>query len=247
MAEGPRSRKAARFDRIDIWRKEVADSHIFCVCSALATSGLDHKSPVTVSTASTNQRRRAPRILHRDFRPQPQDVQASHGTGQVTPYCPICGLPNDSVGYEPLSNDGKGLIRRSVSPRSVSSIQPIESESKIGLRKQGLIKAMTHVFRPHKRLDLPKNSDSPRGADTPLERGSASPTTDKQNPASGTNMYHLLRRDVQNDEVPPASDETPLSEELERKKPRLGIEQSAARLERAKFLLNKAAGIGATS
>ncbi|KAI0164885.1 hypothetical protein GGR57DRAFT_215745 [Xylariaceae sp. FL1272] len=252
MAEEPRSKKVARLDRIDIWRNEVANSQVFCVCSAPAMSEREYQSPVTVSTVPTNQRSR---FLQRDLRPRPRDVQASDGTGQKTLHCPICDLPNDSVVYESLNGDGKGLVRRSVSPRSASSVQPIESESKIGSRKQSLIRAITYVFRPHRGLGLPRHSDSQRGTGTPLlkldsesaERGSVSPTTDKLNLASSTNMYHLLRRDVQNDGIPPASEGTLLSEDLERKKPRLAIEESAARLERANLLLNKSADIGTTS
>ncbi|KAI1333371.1 hypothetical protein F5Y16DRAFT_355665 [Xylariaceae sp. FL0255] len=146
--------------------------------------------------------------------------------------CHMCAAPTDGIAYEELE-DGSGLVRRSQSSGSFllangnGPAQPKKKKKKKS--KKTLLKTMSQVFQwGHKKGGLTTAQQ--------LQPDIGSPEKDALKPDRQTEMYSNLRHNGANDDC--ETNESP-SEDSARKKPRLTIQRSAARLLRAKQLLDQ--------
>ncbi|KAI8632321.1 hypothetical protein F5Y19DRAFT_359561 [Xylariaceae sp. FL1651] len=267
--------KNAKFDRIDIWRTEVASSQIYCACSALALqvmqadpcessrssmgmasisdlgsstgAGYSRDSVTTASYPLKEQKR--PKFLPSALKPNLSSIAPGEREGSD---CPLCASPTDGVAYKWLSNDGSGLVQGWNSPRSISSVKRLEEGGK-AKPKKSLLKVVSQVFRRSKRFDLPRGSEVSQPSTTTKNASYSNVQNASKNTTTGTNaiprmagteMYHRLRReagvDGTGDHDADGSDDTVEGfSDDDRKKPRIGIDASSARLRRAQKLLNK--------
>ncbi|KAI3329109.1 hypothetical protein HD806DRAFT_272683 [Xylariaceae sp. AK1471] len=270
-----KTRNATKFDRIDIWRNEVASSQIYCVCSALAmqtktagvrdsfSSSLEIPSTAVSSTSMDlhkgavksaaypwhgEQNQKRPGFLSKASSRlgSPRSPERKNG-GE----CSMCASPTDGVAYKSLSSDGCGLVWRRSDSRSISSsIKCLEEGGQAKAKRQSLLKAVSQVFRRTKKLDLPQSSsESSQPQQEKIDAATSTPNTSKPTTAAGpshevpgrstgTEMYHLLRREETLDGTGNNDEEVDVFSDDDRKKPKIGIDESAARLYRARKLLN---------
>ncbi|KAI0189422.1 hypothetical protein EV127DRAFT_408953 [Xylaria flabelliformis] len=240
--------------RVEIWRNEVNTSSIYCVCSApsrRAESSCSRGSfSTTLGKGVGKLAKTLNQLLWEDDRfpsPSPEPGRERRSSSSlrrrtVCPVCPACGFPTDGVVYKQISNDEFGLVRtRGDSPESVSKARSLdEGEGK----KKSLLKKVSQVFRRTKMLEpsqtpseLVDLSDLVYG----MQGASIAPNTvpHQRDPGkmTGTEMYHDIRAGATEDDgdgglVTNISDDS-------RKKPKVGIAESAARLRRAQKLLHK--------
>jgi len=150
----------------------------------------------------------------------------------------MCASPTDGVEYKSLSSDGSGLVwRMNDASRSISSSLKRLEEGEKAKSNRPLLNRISQVFRHTK-----KSSES-LGVIT-VPGGSKTTTADWSGKipgrSTGTEMYYLLRREKRLDVAidKEAEDKTVGGpSEDSGKKPKIGIEESAARLERAQRML----------
>ncbi|KAI0401222.1 hypothetical protein F4802DRAFT_601213 [Xylaria palmicola] len=254
----------ALFDRVEIWRTEVAASPVSCACSrpcmrpagfreslhesiakfkigssSLATGEQGPSRPPLSSVASGSGQIRRP----------PQQETASDN-------CAICGLPVDGAVYRWVGFDGFGLVR----PRRKSSKRAhppgADEEEKEG-KGNLLMKKVSRVFQrsqslggnePIEPTDMHERTAAkpPKTPKTPKKPKASMATSVKPaNPVpwrrtNSTNMYHPLREDtVMVDGGGEESIGVISDGDEDGKKPKIGIEKSASRLRRAQQLLEK--------
>ncbi|GAP86148.2 hypothetical protein SAMD00023353_0302810 [Rosellinia necatrix] len=254
------TRRDAKFDRIEIWRNEVAASPICCVCSAPSsasarspTAGL-YKSLVKLASSLTTDREEDPAV--------PSTTSASDGSNSSharerrrSRDCTTCASPLDGVAYKRLGADGSGLVRaRDVSAPSLASINCLEAGGKAKGGKKSLLKKVSQVFRRAKWLEWSQSNKSTELADTQQTTQTTHPNTlddpitTTAGPCSriaqrpvGTEMYHSLRPGTGSGDVAGDDGEDEIVDAVsdgDDKKPKVGIDESAARLRRAQKLLN---------
>ncbi|KAI0540673.1 hypothetical protein GGR58DRAFT_459531 [Xylaria digitata] len=237
-----------RFDRIEIWRHEVAASCISCVCSAPTMK-------VKEASVAGNLYRSMTRLYNplanedeSPLRPQATEHRGSSRSRERTSgNCDVCASPVDGVTYKLLS-DGYGLLRaRGSSPQSLpSSIRCLEDsdpQKREGVK--ALLKKVSQAFR-RKGLDPLLRSIEPTGRQNEIDANAlgasismtAGPHKEVPRRKTGTEMYYRLRlrgraNDDQEDESSGAFSDD------DRKRPKVGIDESAARLRRAQKLLTK--------
>lgn len=245
-----------RFDRIEIWRNEVAISPICCVCSApsysstrSATAGL-YKSLIKLASSLSLDRedvRRVPSINSGSERSS-TDTRERTRERRTSKDCTMCASPLDGVVYKWLSTDGSGLVR--AKSDSFAEAKCHEAGWSIdGKGKKSLLKKVSQVLRHTKVLDL---SRSNRSLD-PFSTRRKTTTTTMEPPAikttrrhsgipykqAGTEMYQSLRPDIRLETSADDDEEEIGGTSDNGKKPKVGIDDSAARLRRAHKLLNK--------
>ncbi|TRX93931.1 hypothetical protein FHL15_005313 [Xylaria flabelliformis] len=250
-----------RSKRVEIWRNEVNTSSIYCVCSAPSRQAENSCSRGSFSNTlgkgagslvkgvgklakTLNQ------LLWEDDTfpspsPEPGRERSSSSSLRrrtVCPVCPACGFPTDGVVYKQISNDGFGLVTTGGdSPESVSKARSLdEGEGK----KKSLLKKVSQVFRRTKMLEPSRTpselvdlSDLVYGMQGASITPKAVPHQGDSGKMTGTEMYHDIRAEATEDDgdgglVTNISDDS-------RKKPEVGIAESAARLRRAQKLLHK--------
>ncbi|KAI1150602.1 hypothetical protein F4825DRAFT_394115 [Nemania diffusa] len=258
----------ARFDRIEIWRNEVVASRIYCVCSAptrqenhcgsssstkLSAAGGFYRSVVKLATSVSLEREEWGSRFPSPVLSEQSDISPTYETNG---YCPVCASPIDGVVYKRLSTDGSGLVQaRNNSPRSPYSGTFLDAGEQVGKDKgkgKLLLKKVSQLLRRTKRLDLPRSIDSVEFIGTSMQQKTYAnapdvPTTTRSTPCieglkrTGTEMYHSLRnttgpggtanKDAEDETTSAISDD-------DCKKPKIGIDKSAARLRRAQKMLN---------
>ncbi|CAJ2501684.1 Uu.00g045370.m01.CDS01 [Anthostomella pinea] len=232
-------------DRISIWRNEVSAAQVYCVCSAPATAtaadrvGSEHvdsaskpgeASTQPVGARHQHQQGRAGGFL--GLGPRSKSGLTKGHLGQELTRCPVCASPTDGVAYVPLGSDGAyGLVR---------------AAAVVGARfeRRKLLKAVSGVFKGTRGVRLPKVGE-PLSPTAPGTENEADRNGCPRR--AGTEMYCQLRQGERvdgsgNDEDGTGSVATlvtELNEEGGRGKPRLGIDETAARLRRAQKLLEK--------
>ncbi|KAI0914841.1 hypothetical protein F4823DRAFT_194938 [Ustulina deusta] len=222
--------RSNRFGRFEIWRTEVAASHKYCACSAPTTRdkasrfGAFYRRSVAkfgIDNPLTDQEEcpSSPQTAESSRSPHPLKSHPPESPGDL---CAVCKLPTDGVRYKSLSKDGYGLVRaRSPSPQPVSGNKCLDEDGNIKGKGKSVLNRMSQVFHRTKALDSQPQS---------IELIDMSKKT-------GTEMYSDLRPgaadDGKHDETSSA-----MSDE-DRKKPKTGIEGSAARLRRAQNLLHR--------
>ncbi|KAI1756655.1 hypothetical protein F4782DRAFT_276309 [Xylaria castorea] len=252
--------KHNRLKRIEIWRSEVNTSSIYCACSApsrqakgsypregfsttLGKGAGSMLKGVGKLTKTVNQ------LLREDdtfLSPslEPREVRSSSlRRHAVYPVCPECGFPTDGVVYKRISSDEFGLVRtRGDLPESVSKARSVdegEGKRKILLRKVSQIfqrtKALEPSRMPSELIDL---SDVANGTQDASTAPKAAPNQRDSGRMTGTEMYHGDVRAGATDDDGEGGLVTIISNDS-RKKPRVGIAESVARLRRARKLLDK--------
>ncbi|GAW22889.1 hypothetical protein ANO14919_124350 [Xylariales sp. No.14919] len=244
-------RKNHQSDRIEIWRNEVAVSRISCVCSGptmqvkntgVAGSLYRSMTKFGIYTAPGNDE---------EYSLCPQRTGhsgSSNSRERVNGNCDLCASPLNGVTYQ-LLGDGSGLVRaRGSSPPSLSSSIRCLEEDGHGKQNRGrlLLKKVSQAFRRAKGLDPLLRSIEPSGtretADVNALGASINITAGlgKEIPRrnNGTEMYHRLRLEGTTDENQDGESISAVSDD-DRKKPKVGIDESAARLRRAQKLLYK--------
>ncbi|KAI0020155.1 hypothetical protein F4780DRAFT_743050 [Xylariomycetidae sp. FL0641] len=254
----PNPSRAARFDRIDIWRNEVSSSRIYCVCSAPAILAEDAASlsgsstalssssgnPVEPTVRPIDRIHALPRFLARQSRSRLVLEEKKSSEGEAD--CPVCASPTDGVSYVSFSKDGSGLVRLAAASRSEDALRKFEEDgpAKSKQAKRRLLKTMSMIFKGPRPFDLStsirKSPLSGKGAIIDKKTG---PTSQGENIRMATEMYQALRPRDRANEIG-ASDQGSVEtlgvmSDDERKKPQLTVDASAARLRRAQKLLDK--------
>ncbi|KAI0389037.1 hypothetical protein F5Y17DRAFT_157491 [Xylariaceae sp. FL0594] len=253
--------KSAKLDRIDIWRNEVASSQLCCVCSAPALRakvfGAHGRSSPRVGVFTRTTSAAPTRSKHTNIectimpvnepkkRPRPKFFSLGSGSDTIehllqseSSVCSICALPIDGVEYKILSSDGSGLVNDASRSRA-NSLKHLDAGGTAATAKHRplLLKRISQVFRTTKKSgeSLAIGSVPDTSKVTMTDRSHKTPGS-----CASTEMYHLLRREKRLEATvsKEAEEKTVgyLSEDSD-KKPRIGIEQSAARLERAQRML----------
>ncbi|KAI0141072.1 hypothetical protein F4776DRAFT_661894 [Hypoxylon sp. NC0597] len=182
--------------------------------------------------------------------------------------CPVCSAPIDeSVSFQLLRRQGEqGLVRGRASPRSVASINNLRETSSydkykppattrfkraVAKRFQNLRKAASFEYEKYSARGENKTKEMGKAVLRPLIRlfkGSSKETLSSNVGPDGarlrpraTEMYQAYRTGVQETGTSAGSVETLLSalSDDERRRPRLTIDESAARLRRAQKLLER--------
>ncbi|KAI1818403.1 hypothetical protein GGS20DRAFT_528463 [Poronia punctata] len=256
-----------KFERIDIWRSEVASSQTYCVCSAPAlkpkaigafgkpSSSLGTPSIAEAATGTLpkqdkiqstvfpigDQKQHRPKFLSLGSKSNIRDGRRRNEA--VRGNCSMCAKPTDGVEYKCFSSDGSGLVwRMNDASRSISnSIKRLEEGAP---PKPGspLFSRISQVFRRPKENDEPLRRGSERSVGSGLPSRPKAKTADWTDEvpgrSTGTEMYYLLRREKRLDAVVDNdTDDNTFSDESG-KKPKIGIGKTAARLERAQKMLD---------
>ncbi|KAI1382086.1 hypothetical protein F4677DRAFT_14752 [Hypoxylon crocopeplum] len=255
--------------RINIWRAEVKSTETYCSCSAPAIREPDSKDALLTSTANTAVASEIPPEPPQQPVVQPVVQPAPAPSGPATflagpsdgpPICPICLLPIDEgVSFARLREHGdEGLVRSRSSPRSEASIKGIgdvtSSKDYTTPRKIRIRRAVKRPLRPFKRAKMVVASKGKKFKKKRIVRrvkrlfkgskDSVSSDDHKIRPRA-TEMYRAYRYDAKPEADAANADagsvETldGLSDDSERRRPRLTIDESAARLRRAQKLLGK--------
>ncbi|TGJ79894.1 hypothetical protein E0Z10_g8880 [Xylaria hypoxylon] len=241
-----------RFNRIEIWRNEVAASPISCVCSAptmqakgagVAGSLYRSMTKFGIYNPLTNEEEDA-------LCPHRKECSGnSHSRERIISNCNVCASPMNGVTYK-LLGGGSGLVRaRASSSQSLSSasIRCLEEGGQMKQeRGRSLLKRVSQAFRRTKGLDPRLRSIEPTGTREKTDANApgasisstASPRKEVPRRKNGTEMYYRLRLegtaddDQEDESIGAVSDD-------DRKKLVIGIDESAARLRRAQRLFNK--------
>ncbi|KAI1132116.1 hypothetical protein F5Y10DRAFT_232157 [Nemania abortiva] len=231
--------RSFRFDRIEIWRNEVAASRICCVCSA-PTMG--NAREIALAVAAIGGSSKAKTGLFKDTTPHLGSRGRSSLSHEPTGDCLVCAAPTDGVEYKWISRDGRGLVRAesmSLSPvtRSLKNLE-LGEESKWQWKGKLILKKVSRVFRSTKLASaLPETGVGM----SKLSIATTSPPPNQGHKRTGTEMYHSLRYDPEpcgtanKDE---RETNQRVSSDDDRTEPKTGIDKSAARLRRAQKLLD---------
>ncbi|KAI0459452.1 hypothetical protein F5B21DRAFT_302858 [Xylaria acuta] len=248
------------FKSIGIWRNEVNTSSIYCACSARCrrpkSSDPRENFSTTLGKGAGSLLRGVDKLaktlnqlLWEDDTfpppsPEPRPVRiGSINRRIVYPVCPACGFPTDGVVYRQITGDEFGLVRAwGDSPGPVPSAKPLnEGEGK----RKALLKKVSQVFRRTKPLDIRRTpselmdlSDTANATRDALITPKAGPHQRDSGKKMGTEMYSGVVRTGTTDDDGEDGPVTAITDDS-RKKPRVGIAESAARLRRARKLLDR--------
>ncbi|KAI0203995.1 hypothetical protein F4808DRAFT_395347 [Astrocystis sublimbata] len=232
MVEALDSQDNDSFRHIGIWRSEVNISCISCACSAQSTrptsSGLRKSFSATLTTRAGSLFKGVDGRLNR---------QSLYTT------CSACGLPTDGVAYKRISGDEFGLVR-------VRGISPPDANPKIRSVEEGrdnnhnnnnaFFKKLSQAFRRAKMHDA-RTSSKTAGCPDDAAQDAQKTRSRRAGPGNKfcTEMYRGLECGGASDGEDDVGGKVPVISDDSRKKPKVGIEESVARLGRARKLLHK--------
>ncbi|KAI2640417.1 hypothetical protein GGS26DRAFT_158155 [Hypomontagnella submonticulosa] len=252
----------AKLNVIIIWLAEVNAARKYCVCSKPTLDGTDNHNITTdtppasasgTAVSSDYYSRPSLRQSAPSLAPASTSVSLKLGPRRNRPPCPMCSSQIDeSVSFLSLRDHGEeGLVRKKASPRSVASIGNL-SETEATDHRQYMTptgrRVKTAVPRPIQQLQSPPDKKSKRKRILePIMKlfkrpghGEESCDDAEEEPEirpRATEMYQAFRPNADNSKT---SIETAASlSDDECKRPKLAIDESAARLRRAQKLLDK--------
>ncbi|KAI0486280.1 hypothetical protein F4859DRAFT_511274 [Xylaria cf. heliscus] len=239
--------------RIGIWRNEVNASSIYCVCSAPAVQPKGSNQRKGFSTTLTKSAGTLFRGVEKfaktlnqllwedDTFPSPEPESRPRGSGSFRqrifcPVCPMCGFPTDNVVYTQITGDEFGLVR-------VGGDSPEPPDETEGKRKT-LLKKVSQVFRRTRTLDPSRTPNELVDVSDYVNAALDASIVPKGGPhrkalgkKTGTEMYSGAGPAGATDDDGEGRPVITVTDDS--KKPRVGIAESAARLLRARKLLDK--------